>query len=187
MKNCKIDLKGLNLKEFIEMTEDEKKEFVERVWGWGGEKWKNEQLKKHYFFRTRDGFEIAIENEKYISIDKDLWFDDELPIPEKSKRLFIEYNLRKCYDVNDAKKMFFMQAYYGKHENVVHIKTIYYMNDYEFEKRQEYFKRDLTEEEMKEYLKIRSLIKTKYIERLDKYFDKYGQKSVFCRGYWVNR
>ncbi len=185
---CNIDIKGIKLKAFQELTEEEKQKFVNAVWSWGGEKWKNEQLKKHYFFKTKDNFIIAIENEKYKSISKDLWFDDELPIPDKSKNLFVTYNEKlHCREIEKNEYIYFIQAYYNKFENVVSIRSSSYYTDYDLEKKQKYFKRDLTEEEKQEYIKINKLIHTKYIERLSKYFDKYGQKNVFCRGYWVNR
>ena len=184
---CKIDLKGLNLREFTELTEEEKEKFVNDVWSWSGEKWKNEQLKKHYFFKTKDNFIIAVENEKYLSISKDLWFDDEQPIPNKTKALFINYNERHCNDYEENNTYIFIQNYYNKFPEVVAIKCIKYLSDLDFEKKQNYYKRELTEAEKIEIIKIKKLIKIKYIERLDKYFDKYGEKNVFCRGYWVNR
>lgn len=185
---CKIDIEGINLKEFTELTEEEKQNFVDTVWGWGGDKWKNEQLKKHYFFKTKDNYIVAIENEKYLSISKDLWFDDEQPIPEKTKRLFMEYNEKLyCRELKESDYYIIIQAYYNKHENVIHIKPIEYYSDYVEEIKDKYYIRTLTEEEKQEYIKIIKLVHTKYIERLSKYFDKYGQNNVSCRGYWVNR
>lgn len=184
---CKIDLEGLNLKAFTALTEEEKEKFVNDVWNWGGEKWKNEQSKKHYFFKTNNNYIIAIENEKYFSISKDLWFDDELPIPKKTKELFIRYNEIHCNDYEENDTYIFIQNYYNKFPEVVTIKCIKYLSDLDFEKKQNYYKRELTEAEKIEFIKIKKLIKIKYIERLSKYFDKYGQEKVHCRGYWVNR
>lgn len=188
-KKCKIDIKGINFKAFQELSEDEKIKFVNDVWSWGGKKWKTEQLKKHYFFKTQDNFIIAIENEKYKSISKDLWFDDELPIPEKTKELFIRYNMNLHSTDTDFIKdstTIFIQNYYKKFENVVAVKAIQSISTLEFEKSQDYYKRELTEQEKQEYIKIIKTINLKYIERLNKYFNKYS-KNIYCRGYWVNR
>ena len=43
---------------------------------------------------------------------------------------------------------------------------------------------NLTNDEIDEILKIAEDLKKDYIERLTKYYNKYGMS---CRGYWVNR
>lgn len=152
-----------------------------------GEKWKNEQLKKHYFFKTKDGFLMAIENEKYKSISSDLWFDDEQEIPEKTKALFINYNIKlHCNDYNEQNYYYFMQNYFEKFPYIVNVRNTRSFVDYETEQQQKYYKRDLTDAEKKDFLNIKKLIHTKYVERLEKYFNRYSQ-YIHCRGYWVNR
>lgn len=184
---CEIDIAGINLKEFTELLEEEKKNYVDTVWGWGGEKWKNEQLKKHIFLKTKDGYILAVENEKYKSISKTLWYDDELPIPDKSKRLFIDENLKlHTYNIGEKDMLVLYQAYY-KHEKTACVKCTSHICDYENIKTDKYYIRDLTEGEKQEYIKIHKTIINKYTERLSKYYDKYGEKTVHCEGYWVNR
>lgn len=188
----KIDIKGINLKELQEMSEEEKLNFVKQIWRNETDKFYNKMLKQHIFVKTKDNLQMMIENEKYFKISKELWFDDEQPTPNKTKKYFINYNLmmnsNKCKRINEIEKSYFttLQQNYYSIKNSVCVGDYKDPDYYEKVKQSEEYKRDMTYEEKQEYIKILKTIKCKYIERLSKYFDKY-QQNINCCGFWVNR
>ena len=151
-----IDIKGINLKELQEMTEEEKLKFVKQIWQNDTDKFYNKMLRQHIFVKTKDNLQMMIENENYFKISKELWFDDEQPTPNKTKKYFIDYNLimnsNKCKRINEIKKSYFttLQQNYYSIKNSVCVGDYRDPNYYEKVKQNEAYKRDMTYEEKQE-------------------------------------
>ena len=181
----KIDFEGIGLKNFTLASEEEKKEFAKELHP-NNEKWQNDDIKENYFFETLDGYIIALATEKSYKIHKDLWYDDETPTPDKTKKYFIDYNLRMHAGNRDeylenSYKCYIQPNYDFNIKNAC-VNAMKYPEDYD----KRFFIRELTEEEKQEYIKIIKVIKLRFIERLSKYFDRYN-KNIYCIGYWANR
>ena len=148
-------------------------------------KYFNQLMKRYRIFKTFDNFTILFEEEK-PSIDSDLWFDDELPIPELSEELFINYNLHNLHTIkeNNSLNTFIYNPYY-KCENPYNCVRCS-QNGYSYAVDDNTFKRMLTPEEEQVILQLDNDNKEKYIKRLKSYFKRY-QDKIYCRGYWVNR
>lgn len=157
-------------------------------------------IKKTYdFYILQDGYYLEIEKSNKLSIDKTLWFDDEYEIPEATENLFISENMNLH---NPAR---WLEDYLKEKESLetngcaigrYDYKGLYLVCYYKTEKRadiqcsydkdERIFKRYLTPEEQQDYINILKDSKEKYLERLHKYYKRYGQ-HVHSSGYWVNR
>lgn len=147
-------------------------------------KYFNEVMKKNRLFQTEDGFIIRYEMEK-PTIDTDLWFDDEQPIPELTEELFINYNMSNLHSIQEKNglKTFIYNPYRDENPyNVVKASQFQYAIRYD----DDTFKRHLTDAEEDFILTIDNEVKENYIKRLKAYFKRYNNK-IYCRGYWVNR
>lgn len=147
-------------------------------------KYFNQIMKRERLFKTEDGFIIRYSMEK-PTIDTDLWFDDEQPIPKLTEELFIEYNMSNLHSIQEKNglKTFIYNPYNCENPyNVVKASQFEYAIRYD----DNTFKRHLTDEEEEFILKIDNEVKENYIKRLKNYYKRYNNK-IYCRGYWVNR
>ena len=156
-------------------------------------------LKSYDFYKTKDGLILELEKVNKISIEKTMYYDDETEAPEVTENNFILYNrynipgrnleeyLKEKERLNnngcasgqyDYNGIYFTSHYY-KHENVVACGWAY-------DKDERYFKRYLTIEEEKDFIELMNDRKEQYIERLKKYWKRYGD-HVSTFGYWANR
>lgn len=142
-------------------------------------------MKRYRLFKTNDNNIIVFEEEK-PSIDNTLWFDDELPIPELTEELFINYNMHNLHTIKEdgGLKTFLYNPYY-KCENPFNCFRCS-QNGYSYAVNDKTFIRHLTDAEEEFILKLDDEIKEKYIKRLKSYYKKYKNK-IYCMGYWVNR
>ena len=152
------------------------------------------------FYKTNDGLVIELEKVNKISITKELYYYDDTEDPGTSENVFLSYNRYNIPGRNleeylqekenlqtngcasgryDYKGIYFIQHYYNN-KNIV---TCNWFED----KDQKYFIRYLTEEETNDFIQLEKERKEQYIERLKKYYKRYGQKYVRSEGYWVNR
>lgn len=155
-------------------------------------------IDKYDFYKTSDGLIIELEKVNKISINKTMWYDDETEGPEVTENNFIIYNRSNMPGRN-------LQAYLEEKENLqkngcasgrYDYKGIYFQNirndkNYmvgcSWFDDKDYFVRYLTEEEQKDFIQLQQEREKQYIERLKKYYKRYGQKFVRKEGYWVNR
>lgn len=142
----------------------------------------NELLNEYEIIKTYDNLNLIIHIEKF-GIDKDLWFDDEMEIPDKTEDLFIQYNIRKIkrYIATVESNFYIYKAYKENQDCVIASLTGYsdcICNNT--------FVRYLNDEEKNLMLSIYNDIENKYIERLKKYYKRYNS-NIYCRGYWANR
>ena len=146
-------------------------------------KYFKEVMNDYIIFRTQDNYYIIINIAK-PKIDKDLWFDDEKPIPAKTEEVFVNYNVElngSKFNLKDDLYIYDPYTYHGN-ENLVKVSDCF-----KSDKIQNFtYKRDLTEEEKIIIKEIYSILFDNYVERLKKYYKRYSDK-VHCRGYWVNR
>ena len=165
--------------------------------------WDSENMQKYLvdrydFYKTNDGLIIELEKVNKISIDKTMYYDDETESPEVNEQNFIDYNrsnvpshnlkdyleekenLQKngCasgrYDYNGI----YFRLTYNNDDKVVHCNW--------HDDKDKYFKRYLTKEEEQDFIDLIKERQEKYIERLKKYFKRYG-KNITTHGYWANR
>lgn len=153
-------------------------------------------FKRYDLYMFDDGYYFIVDTKP--SIDKILYYDDEMEEPKKSLDLFIKNNMRNLefnFDdwVEDMKEFKMCGCHSGRFESKPFINLNYSNSNeiclcfYEYfgnSRRNQTTVRDLTDEEIKEILKIAEELKKDYIERLTKYYNKYG---MTCTGYWVNR
>ena len=163
-------------------------------------KWNSEKMQKYIidtydYYKTKDGLILELEKVKKISIDKTMYYDDEYEAPEVTEKNFIIYNR---YNIPGRNLEEYLQERERlQKEGCASGRYDYngiYFNDYgniqagigwAYEK-DKYFKRYLTPEEENDYIELMKERKVQYIERLKKYFKKYG-KHVTTYGYWANR
>lgn len=190
MKKNELKLNALRFATPEEIEEIAKKE-------WNSPKMQ-EYIKKSYdFIITKEGFYIELEKINKISISKTMWYDDETEGPEENETNFILYNMRlndpakhiTAY-LEEKERLYTMGSASGRYDyNGFYIETYKegkrtYINFYDDTSGEKI--RYLTEEEQEDYVRIIKDRKEKYIERLKKYFKRYGQ-HVHASGYWVNR
>ena len=170
------------------ITEENEQEIIEKA--------NIKDFKRYNIYMLDDGYYFVVDTK--LEIDNTLWYDDEMEEPKKSLDLFIRHNmsnLRFNFDDwvearNDLKTI---GCCSGRFELKPFINLNYsnsnevYLVFYEYcgnSRRDKTTVRDLTNDEIDEILKIAEDLKKDYIERLTKYYNKYGMS---CRGYWVNR
>ena len=181
------------MKELQLLNEEEKMELAKKVWN--SEKMQQYLVDTYDFYKTKDGLIIELEKVKKISIDKTMYYDDETEPPSVTENNFIIYNRYNIPGRN-------LEEYLKEKERLekegcatgqYDYNGIYFSqyNDYyvgvgwAYEK-DKYFKRYLTKEEQEDFIELMKERSTQYIERLKKYFKRYG-KHVRTYGYWANR
>lgn len=186
------------LKTLKKLTPEEVIELAKELWN--DEKMQEFIIDKYDFYKTNDNLIIEFEKVNKISITKTLWYDDEGEDPGNSEANFLIYNrnntpgrsleayLEEKENLNkngyasgryDYKGIYFIKHYYNNNNVVA-------CNWFD-EKDNRYFIRYLTEEEEKDFIQLEKERKAQYIERLKKYYNRYGKKYVRTEGFWVNR
>ena len=186
------------LKTLKKLNSEEVKEVARKLWD--SEKMQQYIIDSYDFYKTSDGLILELEKVNKISITKTLWYDDEKEDPGKSENVFLSYNRYNVPGRNleeylkekenlqkngcatgryDYKGIYFVKHYYNN-DNIVDCNWF-------DEKDDRFFIRYLTDEEMKDYIQLENERKEQYIERLKKYYKRYGQKYVRSEGYWANR
>ena len=170
------------------ITEEHEQEIIEKA--------NTKDFKRYNIYMLDDGYYFVIDTKP--EINNTLWYDDEMEEPKKSLDLFIRHNmsnLRFNFDEwvearNCLKKGGCCSGHYESNPFI----NLNYSNSNEVylvfyeccgnSRRDKTTIRDLTNDEIQEILLIAEDLKKDYIERLKKYYNKYG---MTCKGYWVNR
>lgn len=169
-------------------TEDEKIEIVKA--DWKDEKMQAWLLKNYDYYITSDNHALEIEKPSKLSINKTIWYDDELPDDEAPKvnlQNFLYYNEKNCnhYDCyaeqHDRQHKFYLCE--GNSRKLAYIDYDSHFGNWDTPKNAI---RELTEEEIKDILTIYKKQKDDYTERLKRYYNRYSNQIYAC-GYWVNR
>lgn len=169
------------------LTEEQKKEILSTFW----DNHMTEYIaSKNDYYKTNDGLVIEIEKSNKLSIEKEFWYDDETDAPAINFENFLAHNntVFAMYEhlCEKSKKeyehFYFAQNYSGSNK-VVNVQVF---DDWAEEFRKQYNIREMTENEKEEYLLILKERNDQYLERLKKYFKRYGDK-ITTHGYWANR
>lgn len=189
-------MEDLKLKSIRLATDEEIEEIAKEQWQ---DEHMQEYIKKNYnFYMLKDGYFLELQKPNKYSINKTMWYDDETEGPEENESNFILYNLRMrdpSKHVTEYKENLERLKTHGCAIGLYDYNGLYLATFYKFEKRADVcffsekkgtFLRYLTEEEQEDYMNILEHDKQAYIERLKKYFKRYG-KHVHASGYWVNR
>lgn len=178
------------------LTNEEALEVAKTIWS--SPKMQDYLIKKYDFYKTNDGLIIELEKVNKISIDKTIYYDDETEAPKITENNFIIYNksnmpARSLENYLEEKERLLNNGCAtGKYDyNGIYFKLNYINNDKIvcfdwFDEKDKYFKRYLTEDEQKEYIELMKNRQNEYINRLKKYFKRYG-KHITTHGYWANR
>lgn len=165
--------------------------------------WESEKMQKYLvdtydFYTTNDGLILELEKVNKISIDKTMYYDDETEAPTVNENNFIVYNRYNVpqHNLNDYLEEKERLQTHGCASGRYDYKGIYfrlnYMNNDKVvncnwhDDKDKYFKRYLTKEEEQDFITLVNERQAKYIERLKKYFKRYG-KNITTHGYWANR
>ena len=178
------------MKYITKLNEEETKELAKKEWH--DERMQEYLIKNYDFYKTNDGIIIEIEKASHLSINKTIWYDDELPadeIPSASYENFILENEHHCnrYDnylkeLNQKTTTFYFcnqgnpTSYidYDRYEDVYHYGKL------------RYSVREITKEEMEEILQLYKERKEAYLKRLERYYKRYGN-HIHTNGYWRDR
>lgn len=179
----------------VELNETEKREIAAELWK--DPKMQDYLISKYDFYKTSDGLIIELEKVSKITINKTMYYDDETEAPKVTENNFILYNGHNIPGRN-------LEVYLEEKEKLQTIgcatglydyKGLYFETSYNNSEKmvccawhdeKRYFKRYLTEGEQNDYIELMKQRKEQYIERLKKYWKKYGQ-HVTTYGYWANR
>ena len=173
--------------EFIrKLNEEETKELAKKEWK--DERMQEYLIKNYDFYKTNDGIIIEIEKASHLSINKTIWYDDELPEnerPSASYENFILENIHHCnryehytQEIKKGKKFYFCNQ--GNVGSYIDYNRYYYCDDIQGKIR------EITKEEMEEILQLYKERKEAYLKRLERYFKRYGN-HIHTNGYWANR
>lgn len=140
-------------------------------------------IKNYDFYLTEDKMIIEIEKASKLSITKELYYDDEYEAPQVNFDNFLEYNKHNCnrYDYYNSEQN--TQFYFCKQN--AHCVYIDKFDNYNMLEPLSSI-RAVTQEEFEDILEIYKKQKEQYLERLQKYFTRYG-KHIRTHGYWANR
>mgnify|MGYP003289483680 CR=1 FL=1 len=158
------------------------------------EHWQKFLYNSELLLQIDDGYTYL---DKKPSISKTMWYDDEFEAPNNCYEEFEYYNLTLNfkYDMQDWLDEIESFNKIGCCSGRVNLKPLIrsYENGY---KHIEFFNnryednnencREMTEEEVAQYLEICERLKQDYIKRLKTYWKKYSNKVTTC-GYWRDR
>lgn len=194
-KESKTEVKN-TLKSLRMATPEEVQEIAKELWD--TQNMQDYIIKSYDFYITSDGLYIEFEKVNKLSIEKTIWYDDETEAPEITHDFFIRHNLQ----YNDPARG--LDNYLSEKERLMtngcatgqYDYTGIYLVEcrtnnkklmgYAWHDDKRYFKRYLTEDEQQDFITIMESRKQDYINRLEKYWKRYG-KNVYACGYWVNR
>mgnify|MGYP003298849021 CR=1 FL=1 len=77
------------------LTEEETKELARKAWA--SERMQEYLIKNYDFYKTNDGIIIEIEKASHLSIEKTIWYDDELPEDERPSASYENFILEIFY------------------------------------------------------------------------------------------
>jgi hypothetical protein len=152
---------------------EEAKELARKEWQ--HERMQEYLIKKYDFYKTEDGIIIEVQKANSLSINKTIWYDDELPkdeIPSRCLDNFIWENQHNCNrfdcynrEFNNSTKFYFCNQ--GNATSYI---------DYDAFRTGDVrcVIREITKEEMEDILSIYKEQKENYIKRLEKYFKRYA-------------
>lgn len=195
-----MEKKQIKLLSMREATPEEIENIVQSKWD--SERMQNYCKKTEDFYILNDGLVLELEKVNKISIDSHFWFDDEKPIPENSEALFLNENIKfhlpernynnyweQWESLQSGKGATGLYDYNGiqlrlnySNNNIIVYACYQAMRECD----RAYFKRYMTSLEVHDFNEIVKARQEAYIERLKKYYKRYGSK-VRCSGYWVNR
>lgn len=141
--------------------------------------------------------------DKYLMINRPkvdgcMYYDDETPAPEETEKNLIFYNLRNNkhilkskYDSNINNYYLcyqFNNTYYKYNKDFIYLSFDRSFNSYKTYKdldiEEGNFYKDATPQEIKDICKLYGYINIDFIQRIKKYFKRYGCTTY---GYWANR
>lgn len=132
-------------------------------------------------YETADGLYLVMDLAK-PNISSTMYYDDEQERPDKTEEQFIAYNLelnlRQTVTENN-RYMFYSYAKCGDHPIVS-----YARRGWDLARDEEV--RNITDAEFDQLKAVLDAHKAAYIERLRRYWKRYGDK-VSTMGYWANR
>lgn len=176
--------------EFIrKLNEEETKELAKKEWK--DERMQEYLIKNYDFYKTNDGIIIEIEKASHLSINKTIWYDDELPEnerPSASYENFILENEHHCnrYDRYTEEIKRRTKFYFCNQGNPIsYIDYDSYQDTYHYGNLR-YSIREITKEEMEEILQLYKERKENYLKRLERYYKRYGN-HIHTNGYWRDR
>ena len=170
------------------ITKEHEQEIIEKA--------NEKDFKENAIYMFGDGYYFIVELKP--SIDRTLWYDDEMSEPKKSLDLFIKHNMSNLrFNFDEWEKQVESLKKDGCCSGKIELEPFFNLN-YKDSKEvylcfYEYFEnsrrnqttiRNLTKDEIDDILEIAHNLKNDYIERLKKYYNKYGMS---CCGYWANR
>lgn len=191
----KITVRNYPFKTFTVLTPDEAYNIINDHSGSSWEKYYKDQSKQNTYIKFSDGYVVKFERPDISSCM--YYDDDELESPETDYNSFESYNLHynspDKYFENYFKAKEDLQKYgccIGGYDNMYlekcrnnDIVNLQVYNDY---RDNNYFIRNLTDDETQEIKKLVELLKADYIKRLKTYYKRYGDK-ITTYGYWANR
>lgn len=167
------------------------------------ELWTSENMQKYLvdtydFYITKDNLIIELQKVNKLSIDKTMYYDDEYNAPDVNENNFIYYNRSNVPEhslnnyLEEKERLLTQGCATGKYDyNGIYFRLNYTNNDKVvncnwFDDKDQFFKRYLSEEEEKDYIELIKDRQQQYLERLKKYYKRYG-KHITTYGYWANR
>ena len=172
-----------------ELTEEEKIELAKKERQ--SERMQDYLLKNYNFYKTNDGIIFEIEKASHLSINKTIWYDDELPEnerPSASYENFILENEHHCNRYDCYKQLIKKKTpfYFCKQlSNISYIDYATYNDIFNYGG-VKFAKREITKEEIEEILQLYRERKEAYLKRLERYYKRYGN-HIHTNGYWRDR
>ena len=175
------------MENLTKLSEEQKKEVLSKVWDGHMVEY---IASRNDCYKTNDGLVIEIEKSNKLSIERELWYDDETDAPAIIFENFLHYNdgvfSRYEHLCEKAKKQYehfyFAQQYTNSNKFV----NVLVFDDWAEEFRKQFNIRELTDGEKADYLAVLKERNDQYLERLKKYFKRYGDK-ITTHGYWRDR
>lgn len=175
------------MENLTKLTEEQKKEVLSKVW----DSHMTEYIASRTdYYKTNDGLVIEIEKSNKLSIEKEFWYDDETDAPAINFENFLAHNdavferyKHLCEKSEKEYEHFYFAQQYSKPSKIV---CVVVFDNWAEEFRKQYNIRELTKEEKADYLLILKERNDQYLERLKKYFKRYGDK-ITTHGYWRDR
>ena len=153
----------------------------------------------HDYYILSDGYILEFEKVNKRSLTTTFYYDDETERPDISFNNFVYYN-RHNIPFNSLKEYLSEKKRLQEHgcatgrydykgiyisEKYDNCKNVVFY-DFDYEKNEELFIRYLTQEEQEDFIKIAKQYENAYMERLKRYFKRYGN-HIRAHGYWANR
>lgn len=175
------------MENFTKLSEEQKKDVLLKDWD---DHMVEYIASKNDFYKTKDGLVIEIDKPNKLMIEREMWYDDETGAPAINFENFLYYNnsVFQNYEkfVEKSKNQYEHFYFARKYPQQSKIVSVMVFDNWAAEFEKQFNIRELTEEEKAEYLLILKERNDQYLERLKKYFKRYGDK-ITTHGYWANR